>query len=495
VLSTVLVAAWLASGVTEVPAAQSPAPTASTFAPPTADRIQRVELWLKAVLHHQPGSADDAATEVASWSDNALETLTQDLEFLVLQMRHPDGVLTVPRPGRRPGPRYFRDQALARRFVELACAAGGIALVHAAAGDALTRANAECVKRKVIDHLDEDLQALDLAAAEARGVGADNYVLKRGALLHSDIAILSEGRTSPLTRPPQPYRDGHGVLVDMSDGQATGYRGRPAHWEIARVLLDRVRHTRNDEKPAPGRDEMVRDWYYATAAWMLYHKRYYQGHLDHGVALFPNDASILFLAAAEHETYAGPYVQSVMRTATLPPGATILVGSEKEELHKSEVLFKRALAANASLVDAHLRLGHVLALLGRPHEAEPELREAIMSATSDLTRYYGELFLARVKESLGDLDPAAPAYERASALFPNAQSPLVGLAALAHRRGDRRATLMAAEKFFALPRDDEKARDPWWIYYIAQDLNADALVDDVRRPFVSAGEPGAQRQP
>ena len=486
-LSAVLVAAWLASGVTEVPAAQSPAPTASTFAPPTADRIQRVELWLKAVLHHQPGSADDAATEVASWSDNVLETLTQDLEMLVLQMRNPKGVLTVPRPGRRPrpsDPRYFRDPALARRFVDLACAAGGIALT-----------NAECVKRKVIDHLvDEDLQALDLAAAEERGVGADNYVLKRGALLHSDIAMLSEGRISPLPRSPQPYRDGRGVVVDMSDGQATGYRGLPAHWEIARMLLDRVRHTRNDEKPAPGRDEMVRDWYYATAAWMLYHKQYHHGHLDHGVALFPNDASILFLAAAEHENYAGPYVQSVMRTATLPPGATIRVGSEKEELHKSEVLFKRALAANASLVDAHLRLGHVLALLGRPHEAEPELREAVMSATTDLTRYYGELFLARVEESTGDLDAAARDYERASSLFPNAQSPLVGMAALAHRRGDRRATLIAAEKLFALPRDEEESRDPWWVYYIAQDLNADDLVDDVRRPFVSVGEPGAPRQ-
>jgi hypothetical protein len=356
--------------------------------------------------------------------------------------------------------------------------------------------NAECVKRKVIDHLvDEDLQALNLAAAEERGVGADNYVLKRGALLHSDIAMFSEGGISGLPRSPQLYRDGRGVVVDMSDGQAMGYRGLPAHWEIARMLLDRVRHTRNDENPAPGRDAMVRDWYYATAAWMLSHRQYNNGHLDHGVALFPNDASILFLAAAEHENYAGPYVQSVMRTATLPPGATIRVGSEKEELHKSEALFKRALAANASLVDAHLRLGHVLALLGRPHEAEPELREAIMSATTDLTRYYGELFLARVEESTGDLDAAARGYERASSFFPNAQSPLVGMAALARRRGDRRATLIAAEKLFALPRDEEESRDPWWVYYIAQDLNADDLVDDVRRPFVRAGESGAPRQP
>ena len=206
------------------------------------------------------------------------------------------------------------------------------------------------------------------------------------------------------------------------------------------MLLDRVRHTRNDEKPAPGRDEMVRDWYYATAAWMLYHRRYYQGHLDHGVALFPNDASILFLAAAEHENYAGPYVQSVMRTATLPPGATILVGSEKGELHKSEVLFKRALAANASLVDAHLRLGHVLALLGGPHEAEPELREAIMSATTDLTRYYGELFLARVEESTGDLDAAARGYERRPRSFQTRNLPWSGwprsrvVAAIGERR-------------------------------------------------------------
>src|SRR5262245_33687104 len=169
VFSTVLVAAWLASGVTEGPAAQLMAPSASTFAPPTADRIQRVELWLKAVLHHQPGSADHAATEVASWSDDVLAPLTRDLEMLVLQMRNPGGRLLVPsRPGRRPDTPYFRDQALARRFVELACAAGGIALT-----------NPECVKRKVIDHLvDKDLQALDLAAAEERGVGADNYVLK-----------------------------------------------------------------------------------------------------------------------------------------------------------------------------------------------------------------------------------------------------------------------------------------------------------------------------
>ena len=107
-LSAVLVAAWLASGVTEVPAAQSPAPTASPFAPPTADRILRVELWLKAMLHHQPGLADDAATEVASWSDNVLETLTQDLEMLVTSDEEPKrslvGASTTWKAPGRPGP-------------------------------------------------------------------------------------------------------------------------------------------------------------------------------------------------------------------------------------------------------------------------------------------------------------------------------------------------------------------------------------------------------
>ena len=205
--------------------------------------------------------------------------------------------------------------------------------------------------------------------------------------------------------------------------------------------------------------------------------------------LFPNDAGILFLAATEHEVYAGAYMQNVMRTVELPPGSTTGIMSEKDELRKSEALFKRALVANPSLVEAHLRLGHVLMLLGRPNDAQSELRQVVMSSTSDLTRYYCELFLAKVEESLGELDAAARGYERASSLFPNAQSPLVALTALARRRGGRRATIMAAEKVFELPQDDEEAWDPWWTYYISQELNADDLIDDLRRPFLSAGEP------
>jgi hypothetical protein len=477
VLCTLLVTAWLVGGATEgsnARAAPEAAPLAT--AAPTLDRVPRVEHWLKAVLHHQPGSVDAAATEVASWSSYALATLKLDLRTLVLLMRKPGTNLYLASVGSRPGVLYTRAEE--RRLTELACAAGGI-----------VSKDDYCRKIHAFEHLDADLRALAKAAADDHGVGVENYVLERGALLHSDIAMLAPEPTSPLTTSPLTYRQRRAFAVEMSDGQATDVRESSSHWGIARTLLDEVRPTRTDKQPSPGRDEMVRNWYYATAAWMQYSMHYNFEQLHRGVVLFPNDAGILFLAATEHEVYAGAYMQNVMRTVELPPGSTTGIMSEKDELRKSEALFKRALVANPSLVEAHLRLGHVLMLLGRPNDAQSELRQVVMSSTSDLTRYYCELFLAKVEESLGELDAAARGYERASSLFPNAQSPLVALAALARRRGGRRATIMAAEKVFELPQDDEEAWDPWWTYYISQELNADDLIDDLRRPFLSAGEP------
>jgi hypothetical protein len=490
-LAAVLVTAWLVGGATDPPNPRFVPDTGLAVAAPWTDRIQRVEQWLKAVLHHQPGSIDRALNEVSSWPDYDLARLKMDLQALVLLMRKPGSNLYLPsgpRPALQRNTVY--TPAGERRLTELACAAGGIVLT-----------DLYCVKQKALDHLDNDLRALAQAAAEGREVGADNYILKRGALLHGDIAMFHDsGLTaadfapadpSPLTTSPLRYRQRREFQVEMSDGQATGVRGSSAHWGIARMLLDGVRPTRQ-HKPAPELDDMVRNWYYATAAWMQYHVHYNFDHLEHGVGVFPNDAGILFLAGAEHEIYAGPYMQNVVRTVSLPAGSTIEIMSEKDELRKSEALFRRALIRNPRLVDAHLRLGHVLTLLGRPTEAQPELRQAVMSASSDMTRYFGEVFLARVEESLGELDVAAQGYQRASSLFPTAQSPLVAIAALARRRGDRRATLAATEKVFHLPQDDEEARDPWWIYYIAQDLNADDLIEALQRPFLTSGESNRQ---
>jgi hypothetical protein len=74
-------------------------------------------------------------------------------------------------------------------------------------------------------------------------------------------------------------------------------------WDLARVLLDDVK-PRGSDHPAPGRDDMVRDWYRATAAWMQNREDYQTLHLDRAREIFPTDPVILFLSGTQAETYA-----------------------------------------------------------------------------------------------------------------------------------------------------------------------------------------------
>src|SRR5439155_20188936 len=134
--------------------------------------------------------------------------------------------------------------------------------------------------------------------------------------------------------------------------------------------------------------------------------------------------------------------------------------------------------------EAHLRLGRVLGQQGHHADAAAELRQALALVDDDELRYYGQLFLGAEEEALGRFDAARAAFDTAAALFPSAQSPLIGLSELARRRGDRAGALAAIQKVFELPQAGDSGRDePWWIYHTAQARNADMLLDDLRAPF------------
>ena len=492
-LSTILVSGWLAStSAVETTAVKAmavrgmaPGTTAvgtavratRAAAAPDGDRVLHVERWLKAVLHHEPGSLDGPASEIAAWSNTDLSTLWIDLKILIMLMRNPRAINFVVKPSGQitSSPASGRAKSLYSSSQEarlriLACAAEGIA-------GGIVPTNRDSVCFRAVDALDADLRALASAAAEGRGVGADNYVLKRGALLMTDIAILSPGGASMRS----PSSRSRSFLVKMSDGQVTGIVDVAVHWEISQTLLDAVR-TRIE--PAPQRDPMVRDWYRATGAWLLFNRHYLDSHLKHALMLFPDDSVILFLAGSQHEAYATSKVQNVMRSVDLPPG-TITPSSDRGELREAESLFRRSIGANGEYAEAHLRLGRVLALQGRFADARPELQKALEIAPNDAISYYGELFLAAVEESLGNLDAAAAGYERAAARFPEAQSPLMALASLSDRRGDRAGARRASDRLFSLPRSTHETPDPWWVYNWFQGVNADQLLDELRRPFAS----------
>jgi tetratricopeptide (TPR) repeat protein len=444
-------------------------------------RVLNVERWLKAVLHHTPGATDAAVLEISSWSNSELGILRIDQGVIVRLMRDPRlssfqsssqemvdcspcEASQTPQPRKIQPPQRIRytDTQLHRLQV-LACAAAGILR------------EPPCERLRAPEEIDAELTRLAALASAANERGDHNYVLRRGALLHGDAAMLTAGSLLPLdTGGPGAVQP---VRVHIADGQQTNIGLGEIHWEIARLLLDFVR---------PGRDAMVGSWYRATAAWMQSHEHYNKMHLDHARDMFPNDADIAFLIGCERETYAGPAFQSFARSAVLPTGTFLDIGSESRDLREAEAFFRRALALNPRMVEARVRLGRVLLAVGKAQDAVDELRPAVASTDDPLLQYFGSMFLGAAEEALGHLPGARDAYARAAMLYPRAQSPYLALSALATRRGDRAGALTEIRRVFDLRGAQDQREDPWWAYHVAQGRNTDELLEQLWRPFLEA---------
>jgi tetratricopeptide (TPR) repeat protein len=194
--------------------------------------------------------------------------------------------------------------------------------------------------------------------------------------------------------------------------------------------------------------------------------------------LFPNDPDVLFFVASIHEDFAGVRMQSVMRSMKGPRDVKFDVQEEGAELRLAEQLYKRALERNPTLAEARIRLGRVLGLRGRHQEAVEQLRLG-RTAEEPVLQFYAHLFLGREFEVLGNGGEARQSYERAAALEPTAQSPLLGLSRVAEQAGDRAAAREFVARILALPPDDSDRADPWWVYEIVQARGLDGQLADL----------------
>jgi tetratricopeptide (TPR) repeat protein len=299
---------------------------------------------------------------------------------------------------------------------------------------------------------------------EFRTLEARNALFRRGAMLHADIAILA---------PEQAQRFlGHATAWLTSDGSALAETVGTGHWAFARALLDRL-------DPGPGEDSFARDWYVATTA----HQQYAYAldaafhQLERALELFPDDFAVLFLAAAMHEAFASARFQSAVETirpSREPRGALGRLRSRRdepgvrgarEEREMAVRLFRRALTSDPGQVEARIRLGRVLSQLGLDGEAIEELRRARQATSEPLLQYYVELFLGETEFKAGRQDRAMAAFEKAAALYPSAQSPLLALSVLSAGRGDRAGVVRATRRLAALPADRDHETDPWWGYH------------------------------
>lgn len=319
-----------------------------------------------------------------------------------------------------------------------------------------------------VERPDTPLWSLPLYPYGVADVPSLNRMLKRAAILHADVAFFNHTE-SGYSLPPD---DGRYTVV--TDGRTVGVVAGTFHWEVGRRLLDQVR-------PSPAADDDVRLWYEVTSA-MLQRLEDYAGlvpHLARARELFPTDAALALYDGTVHENFAEPSIQNAgikapQRARPVSP-CTIYdcrdsaarqptpFDSPDRERREAETLFRQALRLDPALSEARIRLARVLGLQGRHAEAVTELQRALSAEPRPLLRYYALGLLGREQQTLGRRDSARTAYEQASALYPAAQSPRLGLSQLARDAGDH-VQAIAQLDVLREPAASAAQSDPWWSY-------------------------------
>src|SRR4051812_43777529 len=327
------------------------------------------------------------------------------------------------------------------------------------------------IDRPLLDMSLESPEHIDIVRHHLRTVikvdlpslDAQTELLRRGALMHTDIAVLLPQQAAQFTtrdlptaldpysdRPP--IRNQTNALVFSVDGQYMAGSEESAHWWMARLLLSWIR-------PHPSADPFVALWYRAIAARFEGARLFGNAkfHLERALEVLPRDAVLLFYAGAMHEAHASPAVQSI----PLPgagPGQSTRMPSRDDEWKAAERMFRDSAEAGGP-PEARVRLGRVLGRLGRHADAVSALESVAGQLQDRRLQYLAALFLGSEEGALHHVDRARASLERAAALYPTAQSPLLALSALFDRAGNRSAALDALRRLSALSADPEARID------------------------------------
>ncbi|OFW12105.1 MAG: hypothetical protein A3H96_03675 [Acidobacteria bacterium RIFCSPLOWO2_02_FULL_67_36] len=321
----------------------------------------------------------------------------------------------------------------------------------------------------------------DLAAVHAqlrrlegsrRGVAMAPLLLA-GAMLHTDIAMLTPGRKIV-------GKAGDPSVQLSVDGRDSGRRAGEPGWPYARQLLDAAA---GDLASHP----TISLWYRATTAYMAANDILADAepHLEHARRILPLDADVWFNSGWLFEAYAHPRTQALLEAlaplaGTRPPVSRINVVTRSTALQKAEAFYTRAIELDPSRLDARIHRGRIRSLRGRQQEAIADLHVAAGAARGPSSKYLAALFLGGAYDALDDLVAARNAYHRAAAIYPLAQSPHLALSRLATRRGDLPESLREVQQVLRLSPDAIDRGDPWWTCDMGNGIYSDALVAELR---------------
>jgi tetratricopeptide (TPR) repeat protein len=269
------------------------------------------------------------------------------------------------------------------------------------------------------------------------------------------------------------------------DGEIHGEVFAEWNWPFARSLLDLL-------IPKPADDPFVATWYHATTAFMLQKGLYGEvsTHLERAAAVLPDDPRVLYDRASYSEIQGLPISQVLLSESDLialraqrrgqrsairtPTDKPLALGIPPPEVANGEAerLFRRALRADPSLVEARVRLARLLGERNQHDEAAAELSTALAAKPEGIVSFYAHLFAGRAVQALGRIEDASAHYRDAARLFPGAQSARLAQSQAALLAADVPASLEAVQHL----DKSSSARDPWWQYHLAAGRDADDLL-------------------
>lgn len=230
------------------------------------------------------------------------------------------------------------------------------------------------------------------------------------------------------------------------------------HLDAARRLLGLSRRDH--------RSRLQRDWL-LVLCW------HFQSELDLG-AMVPvlDELRSLRDGDAEADLAAGTFYEALGWTSATPDTlmwnnrsktlSALPRHSQLEALDSAAAALVRAARQPSIHDEATIRLGRVLVEQGRPQEARAHLVPLVTGAAEKRWRYLAALFTALADTRAGNGDTAAHAYETAHAMYPDCQTPMVGLTTLRRLQGRTAEAAASAARLTLV--DERSCDDPWWFY-------------------------------
>ena len=307
-----------------------------------------------------------------------------------------------------------------------------------------------------------------------------NAALARGAMLHTDIWLLTGEQ---LPAPPGRTWDGEESVILLKDGQQIGRGEIAGQIAFARRVIKAMRPA-TKERGALRFDRRVPQWFRAVAAIFAYNLWLsdLRPHQRAAREAFPEDAGILFDSACAGEAMASSAIQAGVPGPEVPISR---VARERLSVRfnraEAERFYGLALQHEPAMHEARIRLANVLAQRGARKQAIAVLTESRRDV-EPIVEYFAAVILADALEDEGRTDEARTAYRRASVLYPNAQSPLVGLSRIAREQGDLAGARAAMARLTTLP-PQRQGSDPWWKYYLCTGRNAELELGRLRYAF------------